>query len=317
MSLLSMFKSFFAESKTAVEPGKPPQPGNEPGYAGPLDIDDPQYAAKVLDFDKPALDFGTADDGSLKKVKDILTRDVSFCRKMITAWSGSGDVIKDCEKRLKSAQDEIAKGRMDTLSVANDELLRLRQRLVQAWYSKHSRPVVAFFFSYHLVLLGIVAFLLVYFRLLPGETPRLASTNINVAVLFSSALFGAAGGLCDGLFALETHYGRREFDESNSLWYLANWILGGLLGVVIFIAILAGLITTTGGGIPATTANVTQAVTANVTQVATANLTQNAAPGATPVSAGEAFIVLVAFLAGLKQMRVLGFLNRIAGSVFG
>lgn len=307
MDLLSKIKSFFGGPKKAVASGALPEPSGETG-SWIFDIDHLEYGAKVLGLDKTGIDFAAAGDESLKNAKDTLTRDVGTGRKMMTAWSGSDDVIKDCEKYLKSAQDEISKGTMEHLSLANDHLLHLRQRLVQAWYSKRSRPVVAFFFIYHLALLAIVAFVLVYFRLLPGETPRLAAANINVAVLFSSALFGAAGGLVDGLFALETHYGRREFDESNSLWYFANWILGGVLGAVIFITILAGLITTTGNGIPAT---------ANVTQVATANVTQNAVPGATPVSAGEAFIVLLAFLAGLKQMRVLGFLNRIAGSVFG
>jgi hypothetical protein len=286
------------------------------------DIDKPGYAKEVL-TQRPDIDFRSLakeakDSPKIITEKDKLLQELITCRGLLGSWMGSNEVIADCEKHIASAYTKIAKydkdneggkGNVDDLSAANDALLQIRQRLAQAWCSKHSKPLVSFLFVYHLVLLGVCAFLLVYYGLLPGQTSRLA-VNISVVILFSSFLFGAIGGLFDGLSALKNNYGKRQFDESHVIWYLANAILGGILGTVVFVAILAGLLTTTGNGVAGTAAN----VTANMTTANTAALQSTSPVTATTMAA---FILVVAFIGGLKQTTVITFLTRIATSVFG
>jgi hypothetical protein len=279
-----------------------------------LAIDKKGYPETILKG-RPDINLTKEDENSVNIAKENLLQEMVNCRELMSPWMGSGQVVKDCEKHLKSAHNKIVKynkedkekkADTDDLRDANDELLEIRQRVIQAWASKHSKPLVSVLFGYHLVIMAACAFLLIYYGLLPGQTSRLISTNINVVILFSSFLVGAIGGLFDGLFALKTNYSNRLFDEGHFLWYFSNAILGGILGAVVFGAILAGLLSTTGQGVAATSTNTTVGAAAALqSTTGTASTTM------------AAFILVVAFIAGLKQRMVLTFLNRIANSVFG
>lgn len=163
-------------------------------------ISDSQYAKKVCCPER-IIDFNAKKENVIEDIK----KEIVTCRNLMCAWSDSNQVIEDCEKLIKSANDEIHKDK-DSVDVhsAYEALLQIRQRLAQASHSYRNIRWVIFHLLYQLTLLGVCAFLIIYYRLLPGQTPRVASLNINVAVLFSSALFGAIGGLFDGLSALST-----------------------------------------------------------------------------------------------------------------
>ena len=65
--------------------------------------------------------------------------------------------------------------------------------------------------------------------LMPDELPIL-----NLA--YMPILFGTFGALCNGIMALHTHTTiRRDFDPVHVGWYIVNPLLGGLLGLVVFI----------------------------------------------------------------------------------
>ena len=209
-------------------------------------------------------------------------------------WSDSDQVMKDCEKLIKAANDEIHK---DTDKIdehlAYESLLQIRQRLAQASDSYRSKWCINLLILWQLSILGVCAFLIVYFRLLPDQTPRVASSSVNVTILFSSAVFGAIGGLFDGLSFMSKQSGNRQFDKGNWLWYLTNSFLGAVLGVVIFALILAGILVTTGTGIPAKSETEVTAPTARA-----------------------ALVLAIAFLAGFKQIAAISYLEGIANSFF-
>jgi uncharacterized membrane protein YsdA (DUF1294 family) len=66
-------------------------------------------------------------------------------------------------------------------------------------------------------------------ELMPDELPIL-----NLA--YMPILFGAFGALCNGVMALHQHTTiKRDFDPVHIGWYIINPLLGGLLGLVVFI----------------------------------------------------------------------------------
>jgi exonuclease VII small subunit len=273
-----------------------------------LEIDKAEYLTTKLNA-RPVIDLTNEEEKTLKIAIAALLAEVDACDKLMNEWMGSEQVAKDCEKHLKTAREKITKYNkeksIDDLRSA-DELLEIRQRLIQAWYSKRSRPLVTFLFIFQLVILAACAFVLIHYGLLPGQTSSLGGgkLNINVIILLSSFMIGAVGGVFDGLYALKVHYSKRVFDEGYAFWYFSNAVLGGILGAVVFATILAGLLTTTGSGV---------AASANETLKAIPNAANTA--GQTPTMA--AFILVIAFIAGLKQTMVLKYLNRLAGGVFG
>jgi hypothetical protein len=236
-------------------------------------------------------------------MKDILRKNLVLCNEFVVTWADCSKVVADCNKLMKSTTDELSKDNGD-LILAYDMLWEVRQRLAQAWSSctkKSKHQVIGLSMWLGCVFVGC-AFLLVWLKLLPGWTPKVAADNTDIAVLFSSFLFGAIGGIFDAASALSINYTEQTFDAGHWVWYIFSPVLGGILGIVVFAVILAGLLTTTGGGVSSTS---------NTTAVTPAIAATN------PSTVKAAFILSVAFIAGFKQIVVIGFLERLAVTVFG
>jgi len=222
-----------------------------------------------------------------------------ICENLVSAWGDCEQVAKDCNDLLRSAYDASSKNAKP--DEVRSYLVKVRQRLVQAWDSQRKHKLIWGILAWLVVVLGGCGFVLVWFHLLPGETPKVAISNTDLAALYSSFLFGAVGGLFDALSALSKNYTEETFDADHWPWYGLSPFLGAILGAVVFAVFLAGLLATTGAGIPGQ-GNTTQAV--QVTTVPTAT------------SARAAFILVVAFLAGFKQIAVVHYLEGIANSLF-
>ena len=251
--------------------------------------DDSDYVKKVLCIGRSEIDLDNKE-----KTKAELYKEIDTCRLLMGAWSDGDKVVEDCEAFLKSAQDTLkdagkdaSKIDVDKLVLANDQLLRVRERLVQAWYSRHSTKSVICLAIWQLVWLIAIVSVLVCLKLLPGEKPVVFSSNVNAAILVSAFLFGAIGGLFDGISALSKHYSDYKFDPTYWFWYVVNFILGGILGFFACAAILAGFVTIAGNS----NSSDSQTIPATLALV-------------------------VAFIAGVKQIKVLDLLERIADAVF-
>ena len=247
-------------------------------------------------------------------ILNTLKNEIGTCRLLICEWSDSDQVVADCETLLTSAQNSLNTAgnllEVTKLIAANDELLKVRERLVQAWHSLNSEVEASCLMVWQVGLLIVFGWMLWHFQLLPGQTPKVASSNITAAILFSSFIFGAIGGLFDGISALSKHCTGRKFDPGYWLWYVVNFILGGILGVVAYAAIFAGLVSAYGG----TASTVSNNVSSNISSIANSNIS-SAAGNATPLAAIT--VLVVAFIAGVKQIKVLNLLERIANGVFG
>jgi hypothetical protein len=118
--------------------------------------------------------------------------------------------------------------------------------------------------------------------------------------ILACAIWGGVGGVVDALVSLNAHVTDQDFDKRYIGWYCLHPLIGGALGVVIYLVLQAGLATITNS--TTTAGNVTSTVAENGTSTAKFGVT--------------AFSIVVAFLAGFKQMTAIGFLSRIVKSIF-
>jgi hypothetical protein len=58
-----------------------------------------------------------------------------------------------------------------------------------------------------------------------------------------SVTWGIIGGIFRGIWFLKRRVDDREFRNSWTLWYLSSPIIGGILGVIIYLVLIGGLIT--------------------------------------------------------------------------
>jgi hypothetical protein len=279
---------------------------------------DKNYAEKVSEFSVKLEDVAAADDTNKKA---LFKEELTTCDKLVCAWGDCPKVVQDCKELIESAHVEVNKENGDLIG-AHNKLWQVRQRLVQASHSEQvEKWKVVGFFAWLLVALAVCVYVLLWLHLLPGETPRVAASNINVAALYSSFLFGAIGGIFDALSACSTNWTDRTFEPHYWPWYVSCPFLGALLGAVVFAVFLAGLLGTTGSGLPSslpgnTTVNVPQNLWGNLTQ-SQLSAVLNAASNTAEPSVRAALILVLAFIAGFKQIAVTNFLERIAKSLFG
>ncbi len=253
--------------------------------------------------------------------KELFKEELITCDRLVSDWGDCSQVVQDCKELIESAHVEVNKGNGDLIG-AHNNLWQVRQRLVQAWHAQQVKKRKVFaIFVWLILTLGVCIYLLIWKHLLPGETPRV--TEPNVAALYASFLFGAIGGIFDALSACSKHYTDQTFDSEWWPWYLCSPFLGAILGAVVFAAFLAGLLVTTGSGLPAsentagnTTADLFQNLWGNMT-TAQQSAVQSATSDTAEPSARAALILVFAFIAGFKQIAVINFLERIAKSVFG
>ena len=205
------------------------------------DRKDNNYVTQVLavqpqkaDLTKPKDDAGT---------KTALIDQKSYCNELISAWSDCPAVVSDCKTPMDNATQAIADGKWTD---ADDALWQVRRRLVLASNScsAQSRSQVIWLAIWTGCMFALCAFLILWLKLLPGWTPKVAADVENVAVLLSSFLFGFLGGVFDAATALSKNYTTQSYDTRYWLWYIFGPFLGGILGVVVFAVFLAGLFKT-------------------------------------------------------------------------
>lgn len=256
------------------------------------------------EYDKEVLSAGVGtfadakDDAAKKKALDD---ELVTCHELVGAWSDCNSVVQDCEVLLDTAQTEVSKSNADFV-LAHKKLLEVRQRLAQAWRSGQNKRLVIGLSAWLVIAFVFCVFALVWWRLLPGWAPKLATTNANVAFALSSFVIGAIGGIFDAAWSVSKNYSEQRFDRSHGFWYITSPFLGGIIGAVVFMMFVAGFISTTGTGIG--TENITGGVAAS------------SSGGIIEFSAKTAGILAIVFLAGFKQITVVDWFEGIALAVF-
>lgn len=133
----------------------------------------------------------------------------------------------------------------------------------------------------------------------PGPPWRPADAPASLTWFFPpwpAVLAGGIGGALAALILLGTQQSRRSYDAGSQLDYRLNPLKGAVWGGVMFYLVLAGFVTTA-------------AITA--LDDATLSLADQARAAMSPL------MIIVAFLAGLAQPRMLLLLRRIWGEVTG
>jgi len=107
-----------------------------------------------------------------------------------------------------------------------------RQRQIEANIKRY-RPLLLNYY------LGWGVTLVVLFLLKALFVGVAEAVGVNtVSALYYPALFGIAGALLSGFFTLERHTSiLRDFDPMHITWYLLNPLLGGVMGVLMFLLI--------------------------------------------------------------------------------
>jgi len=77
-------------------------------------------------------------------------------------------------------------------------------------------------------------------------SPAAITMSLDQRYLLVALLFGILGGASHGLASLMDFRGQRRLFRSWSLWYFALPFLGGMLAIIFYVAVRAGLLT--GGG---------------------------------------------------------------------
>jgi|GEM_PF-653641 len=243
--------------------------------------------------------------------KKTLQQEIEKLRSLVGENSSSKKVTDDCNGLFAKADEELNDEHPKIHKVLSS-LDGVRQRLIRAYDSREARPVwFPRIVSYNTIwFLGLV-FLIVFFRLIPGQE-RLTDT---AWVCLACALWGGIGGVVDAFFSQHRHFADQDFDKSYWPWYYTHPVLGLSMGAVVYLIIQAGLLTVSGLPLEeiatanATAASLQNAVSANVTAAS------SEAAGASKIGV-TALPIVVAFLAGFRQRTGVDFFTRIITSIF-
>ncbi|MBI4308036.1 MAG: hypothetical protein HY684_04450 [Chloroflexi bacterium] len=225
--------------------------------------------------------------------------------------SGVG-LARRCTSALSNARAELAKDIPD-LSKVIDAIEQVRQLLVQSHESNRSLwragiPLAV----YNGVWLAALAYLVFGMLRIYPESDVLAGKN-NVAWFpFTAIFWGALGGVFDAFFALWKHFSDRDFDVRFWMWYLVHPVLGGGLGIIIYLMYMTGYLSITAASPAAAVATPTPVPT----PIPVPTPTPAAAAAAAPPTLNPNFIILLAFIAGFKQTTSYNFIIRVIKSIF-
>ncbi len=156
------------------------------------------------------------------------------------------EVVAD--RRVKArAQSEIQQMLADALQGLesqppnlNGATLKLRTASQRYQEATNQNPWLAVFIAAWMAAsLGAAAWFIFQEELWPS-----ARTVSARDIVSGATLWGVAGASIDALRELHTRSARQQFEPTRFLWYLAHPIIGGGLGAIVFLLVLAGLLTT-------------------------------------------------------------------------
>jgi hypothetical protein len=208
---------------------------------------------------------------------------------LVAEQSSSATLTARCAELTSQARKIILDPEKFDAHDALDKLDDVERRLIRADETRHLWPLFVFILCVNLIWLAVFIFLIVSKSLIPLNSG--ASDGMGAGIL-ACAIWGGIGAVLDALVSLDMHVTDQDFDRRYVGWYCLHPLIGGTLGVIIYLVLQAGLATIS-------------------------NSTTVAGNGASAVTVGvTAFSIAVAFLAGFKQMTAIRFLSRIVKSVF-
>jgi hypothetical protein len=116
--------------------------------------------------------------------------------------------------------------------------IQLAQKRIQEAMGQSDR-LVWLLFTYLSVMLFFAAGAILVWALWPATV----ETPIS-QVLLGTVCWGTVGASIDGLRELHTRFARQELDINRRYWYVAHPVIGAGLGGIVFLLVLAGLLST-------------------------------------------------------------------------
>ncbi|HUN21581.1 MAG TPA: hypothetical protein PK299_00455 [Anaerolineales bacterium] len=168
---------------------------------------------------------------------------------LVTQPSGNAQVNQLNLRKLKSAKNRLLAGPQhyeDAHRLYNEVLLSINYRKKQSGWAKT--------WGLGLTIITLVWLLVTFYGFWfaftnIGPTEKLFSLgylpdNINLLLICTTILSGVLGGNTNALWSLVRHIAiDQDFDPHQSIWYIISPLLGGVLGVFVFLIFqLGGLV---------------------------------------------------------------------------
>jgi hypothetical protein len=168
---------------------------------------------------------------------------------LVTQPSGNAQVNQLNLRKLKSAKNRLLAGPQhyeDAHRLYNEVLLSINYRKKQSGWAK-TWGLGLTFITLIWLLVTFYGFWFAFTNI--GPTEKLFSLgylpdNINLLLICTTILSGALGGNTNALWSLVRHIAiDQDFDPHQSIWYVISPLLGGVLGVFVFLIFqLGGLV---------------------------------------------------------------------------
>ena len=179
----------------------------------------------------PALLYMLVDDERLRQLDGLINR---LLEELTSGFRAPAEIVDAYQKDLLHASELLLASREnydDARAIAyrvRGEIARQRQ--TEADIARYRPLLLNYYLGWGVTLM--VLFLLK--ALFVGVAEAVGVKTL--AALYYPALFGVVGALIAGFFTLERHTSAlRDFDPMHVSWYLLNPLLGGVMGVLMFL----------------------------------------------------------------------------------
>ncbi len=145
---------------------------------------------------------------------------------------------KDALRLLREAQD-ILMEKPRQFDIAKYQVSQVKTILERRKNITHWTDTWAWIiFAYDLVWITTLGYLILFFQ------PPLTGTNLN---LWITLIWGGVGGVVNGFYGLYKHASQeKDFDKQYVMWYVAQPIIGILLGGMMHLILGTGFLSSTG-----------------------------------------------------------------------
>lgn len=258
-------------------------------------VKDDEYYKRVLDESMANIRVS-----GQELTKNDLSKEADRLARLVAENSNSQTVSRTCNQLLDEARNLLGAANLDLNAVITG-YDKVKQRLLRAYESRKAQPKwFPLITIYNLLLLGIIAVVIIFYTLIPGQK-NLENTAF---VCLACVLWGGFGGVVDAFFALSTHFSKQDFDTQYWSWYYFHPLLGFSMGAIVYLLLQAGLLAISGMPLQEATAN------------ATADITSTTQAAATTKTGVTALPIAMAFLAGFKQSTAVEFISRTIKTIF-